>query len=167
LQKAKPTPQIQEWYDKLAPVVREAREKLRQVEPGKLALRSGCERDADGNFRLTFLWREYVVSGTDFTVRWADSGAAALLEGLMDSDSSNIVRSSAAYCLGLIGDRKAIDVLIKAADDSGLPAEVRSYAVTGLGLLADESPTPAVSMITRNNNYTIMDTFLYELFNIN
>lgn len=77
LQKTKPTPQIQEWYDKLAPVVREAREKLRQVKPGKLALRSGCERDADGNLRLTFLWQEYVVSGDDFTVRWAGSGDEA------------------------------------------------------------------------------------------
>ena len=77
LQKGKHTPQLEEWHDKLAPVVREARETLRQIKPGKLALRSGCERDADGDFRLTFLWQEYVVSGADFTVRWADSGDEA------------------------------------------------------------------------------------------
>ena len=77
LQKAKPTPQLKEWLDRLAPVVQKARETLRGVEPGKLALRSGCERDADGNLRLTFLWQEYVVSGDDFTVRWAGSDAEA------------------------------------------------------------------------------------------
>ncbi len=74
LQQGKPTPQVQEWYDKLAPVVEEARETLRQIKPGKLALRSGCERDADGNFRLTFFWQEYVISATDFTVRRSDTG---------------------------------------------------------------------------------------------
>jgi hypothetical protein len=74
LQKGKPTPQIQEWYDKLAPVVEEARATLSQVKPGKLVLRSGCQQDADGNFRLSFFWREYVVSGDDFTVRRAGTG---------------------------------------------------------------------------------------------
>lgn len=77
LQQGKPTPQLEEWYDKLAPVVREARETLRQVKPGKLALRSGCERDGEGNFRLTFLWQEYAISSGDFTVRWAGSGDEA------------------------------------------------------------------------------------------
>jgi hypothetical protein len=74
LQPGKPTPQLQEWYDKLAPVVEEARETLRQVKPGKLVLRSGCELDADGNFRLAFFWREYAVSSDDFAVRRTDTG---------------------------------------------------------------------------------------------
>ena len=74
LQPGKPTPQIQEWYDKLAPVVEEAQATLRQVKPDKLALRSGCQQDANGNFRLNLFWREYVVSGGDFTVRRADTG---------------------------------------------------------------------------------------------
>jgi hypothetical protein len=74
LQKGKSTPQLQEWLDRLAPVVERARTTLRGVKPGKLALRSGCEQEADGNFRLTFFWQEYVVSGDDFTVRRADTG---------------------------------------------------------------------------------------------
>jgi hypothetical protein len=74
LQQGKPTPKLQEWYDKLAPVVEEARATLREVKPGKLVLRSGCEQDADGNFRLSFFWREYVISGTDLAVRRADTG---------------------------------------------------------------------------------------------
>ncbi len=77
LQQSKSMPQLQEWRDKLAPVVNEARETLRQIKPDELALRSGCERDADGDFRLTFMGQEYIVSGADFTVRWAGSGDAA------------------------------------------------------------------------------------------
>ena len=69
LQRAKPTPQLQEWFDKLAPVVEEARTTLRALEPGKLALRSGCERDEDGNFCLDFLWQRHVISADDFGVR--------------------------------------------------------------------------------------------------
>ncbi|MFQ6101210.1 MAG: DUF3786 domain-containing protein [Anaerolineae bacterium] len=74
LQQGKPTPQLQEWFDRLASVVEEARAALRQIKPGKLVLRSGCEQDEDGNFRLDFFWQEYVVSAGDFTVREADTG---------------------------------------------------------------------------------------------
>ena len=73
LQQGKPTSKIQEWYDKLAPVVEEARETLKGVKPGKLMLRSGCEQDQDGNYRLVFLWQEYVISSDDFVVHWAGS----------------------------------------------------------------------------------------------
>jgi len=74
LQSGKPIPQIQEWFDKLAPVVKEARATLQTLKPGKLVMYSGCEEDTDGNFRLTFFWQEYVISGDDFTVRRADTG---------------------------------------------------------------------------------------------
>jgi hypothetical protein len=71
LQSGEPTPQIQEWFDKLAPVVEGARTALRALKPGKLMLYSGCERDSDGNFRLEFFWQEYVISADDWSVRSA------------------------------------------------------------------------------------------------
>lgn len=74
LQRGEPTPQLQQWFDRLAPVVEEARARLRRLKPGKLAMYSGCEEDADGNFRLTFFWQEYVIFCDDFTVRRADTG---------------------------------------------------------------------------------------------
>lgn len=74
LQKGESTPQLQQWFDRLAPVVEEARETLRLLKPGKLVLRSGCEQDEEGNFRLAFFWREYVISADDFIVRRADTG---------------------------------------------------------------------------------------------
>jgi len=73
LQQGKPAPQLREWFDRLAPVVEEAQAALSRIKPGKLALRSGCERDADGNFRLTFFWEEYVIFADDFAVRRADT----------------------------------------------------------------------------------------------
>ena len=74
LQKGDSTPQLQQWFDRLTPVVEEARETLCRLKPGKLVLRSGCEQDGEGNFCLTFFWREYVISADDFIVRRADTG---------------------------------------------------------------------------------------------
>jgi hypothetical protein len=73
LQRGEPTPQLKQWLDRLAPVVEGARAALRRVKPGKLVLRSGCEQDEGGDFRLTFFWQEYVISSDDFTVRRADT----------------------------------------------------------------------------------------------
>ena len=74
LQQAKPTPGLQQWLDRLAPVVEEAQARLRLVKPGKLALRSGCQRDEAGHLHLVLFWQEYVVSGDDFTIRRAETG---------------------------------------------------------------------------------------------
>ena len=74
LQQGKPIPHLQQWFDRLAPVVDKARAKLSQVKPSKLALRSGCERDGDGNYVLMFFGQEYVISSDDFVVRRAESG---------------------------------------------------------------------------------------------
>ncbi len=65
---------VQEWYDKLAPLVVEARERLREVKPSKLVMRSGCTQEPDGTFRLAFFWRDYLVRPPDFAVERADTG---------------------------------------------------------------------------------------------
>jgi hypothetical protein len=74
LQKADTTPQLKEWIDRLAPVVEESKEILQNRRPSKLVMYSGCEQDADGNFRLEFFWQGYVISVEDFTVRGARDG---------------------------------------------------------------------------------------------
>ena len=73
LQKGEPTPQLEEWFDRLASVVEEARTGLRAVKPGKLKLRSGCEQDGNGDYRLMFFGQEYVISADGFAVRRADA----------------------------------------------------------------------------------------------
>ncbi|MCP4542826.1 MAG: DUF3786 domain-containing protein [Chloroflexi bacterium] len=85
LQRGKSTPQLQEWFDKLAPVVEEARATLWTVKPGKLALRTGSERDEDGNFCLNFFWQAYVVSADDLSVRpaGADKESPSFIQSLI------------------------------------------------------------------------------------
>lgn len=74
LQKSKTTPQLKEWLDRLAPVVEEAKEALKHRKPSKLKVRSGCEQDAEGNFRIQFFGQGYIISSDDFTVRQEDTG---------------------------------------------------------------------------------------------
>ena len=76
LQKAEPTPQLKEWIDRLAPVVEEAKQTLHHRPPSKLMMLTGCEQDAQGDFRLPFFWREYVISSEDFSVHRAEDGKA-------------------------------------------------------------------------------------------
>jgi hypothetical protein len=71
LQKAETTPQLKEWIDRLAPVVAEAQESLQHRQPAKLMMLTGCEQDANGDFRLRFFWQEYVITAEDFTVQQA------------------------------------------------------------------------------------------------
>lgn len=75
LQRGKGTPQLREWLDRLAPVAQEARAALREVKPSKLALLSGCQREADGAYRLAFFWCDYLVSAEAFIIQRADTGA--------------------------------------------------------------------------------------------
>jgi hypothetical protein len=74
LRNANKTPQLKEWIDRLAPVVEEAKEVLQQRRPSKLMMYSGCQQDANGDFRLRFFWEDYVISANNFTVRRAKDG---------------------------------------------------------------------------------------------
>jgi len=80
-----PTRQLQQWLDRLAPVIEEARAALRRLKPDKLTTYSGCDQDADGNFRLAFSWQEYVISRDEFTIWRADTGEepSSLIQSLV------------------------------------------------------------------------------------
>jgi HEAT repeat protein len=86
---------------------------------------------------------------------------------LLDDATPDITRTTTAYNLGLVGDRKAIDPLWRIAMDENENSRMRKFAILGLGLVADENPEPSISKITRDNNYTIIENFLCELYNIN
>lgn len=95
---------LQEWYDKLAPRVAEARARLRQIPPAKLEIRAGCVLEPDGSFRLPFFWREYRVCPPDFVVRRADTGEepssfiqALILTYLVTADGATPSRRWVAF----------------------------------------------------------------------
>ena len=70
--------QLQPQIDKLASVVKETQEKLRHAVPAdraKIADRSGAAIDRDGNLRVEFLKREYMIDNTEWMVQRADDGA--------------------------------------------------------------------------------------------
>ena len=75
----------QQPIDKLAPVVKEAQAKLRAIDRALVAARSGATIDSQGNLRVEFLRREYVIDQVDWTVKRADDGAAppSLMQSLI------------------------------------------------------------------------------------
>ena len=70
--------QLQPPIDKLAPVVKEAQAKLRMTDRAEVANRSGATVDQDGNLRLEFLWRTYVIDQTEWTIKRADDGSTPI-----------------------------------------------------------------------------------------
>jgi len=85
---------------------------------------------------------------------------------LADRSTPDIRRLSTAYNLGFVGDQKAIDPLVAVIGSATENERVRAFALLGLGHLIDPRPVDVASAITRNNNYTILDNFLFELYHI-
>src|SRR5512136_788430 len=65
----------QQPVNKLAPVVKEAQERLRQIDRAVVADRSGATIDQDGNLRVEFLRRTYVIDHAEWSATRADDGA--------------------------------------------------------------------------------------------
>jgi len=139
---------------------------------GYCALALGMLRDGDSVGRLTRIYGSATNVEVHRFVAIAlgligDRTITTLMVSLLDKNTPDMLRISTAYNLGLIGDRKAIQPLRKIASDPTENTQLRSFAIMGLGLLADESDAPVISKISQDNNYTILDNFMYELFNIN
>ena len=66
--------QIQKWYDRLVPLVANARQQLRQIETARLVRRSGYTLAPDGSLRMTLLWQAYAIDPTEFAIRRTDTG---------------------------------------------------------------------------------------------
>jgi hypothetical protein len=67
-------PQIQRWYDRLAPVVEGARDALRGIDPADVARRAGCLYEADGTLRLVLFQEGYTIRSTDWTIHRRETG---------------------------------------------------------------------------------------------
>lgn len=64
---------MQKWYDRLAPIVERARDRLREIALPRLVQRSGCAQTTDGDLRVTFLWQEYRIRPPRYTIVRADT----------------------------------------------------------------------------------------------
>jgi len=140
---------LQEWYDKLAPLVTEARERLRSADPSRVVVRSGCTLEADRAFRVPFFWRDYRIAPPDFVVQRADTGAeqtsfiqALILTYLLTADGTTPSGRWVAYH-GLPGGMfyaqafrgYAEERLVRELGDAG-PSAFRAAAqrLNGVGL---------------------------------
>jgi hypothetical protein len=84
--------------------VADARERLREIAPSRLAKRSGCTQDPDGALRLTFFWQAYVLRPPVWTVEQVDTKAepsdfvqALLLTYLVTADGAALSGRWIAY----------------------------------------------------------------------
>jgi hypothetical protein len=76
LERDESSAQLRKWLDRLVPLAEQARAKLAGTTPEKLLMRTGCDRDGEGRYRLRYFDREYTVSPADFEISRADSGEA-------------------------------------------------------------------------------------------
>ncbi|HSD85571.1 MAG TPA: DUF3786 domain-containing protein [Anaerolineae bacterium] len=77
--------QLQPQIDKLAPVVKEAQAKLRTIDRAVVAAHSGATLDRQGNLRVEFFRRKYVIDQTEWLVTRGDGEVApsSLLQSLL------------------------------------------------------------------------------------
>lgn len=68
--------QMQRWYDRLTPLVADARVRLQAIAPARLARCAGCKRGPHDTLEMEMLWQQYVIELPRFEVRCADADRA-------------------------------------------------------------------------------------------
>lgn len=95
-----------------------------------------------------------------------DREAVQLISDKAKKEKNPFVEQSLLYSIGLVGARSDIDFLAHITEDSREPAYVRSYGTIALGMLGDPLPVPEMALVTEESNYTIVSTFLNDIFSI-
>ncbi len=96
-----------------------------------------------------------------------DRSFAKEMYALLDRSTPDMRRISTAYNLGIIGDQRDVEILEDVVEKTDENSRLRALAVLALGHLADTAPFPVISLVTLDNNYTILENFMYELYNVN
>ena len=119
------------------------------------ALANALRRDANESVREMAAWS---LSESERSSGAADALAAAL------HDASVAVRRTAAWSLGNIGDRRAVEPLVAALADAN--ADVRARAVWGLGNVSPrEAPRQLVAML-RDTDPHVRELTAWALYEI-
>jgi hypothetical protein len=92
--------------------------------------------------------RSVAVAELSFT----DSLAVAPLIAVLKNDSKSCLHSAAAYALGIIGDKKAVEPLIKALNDT--VSDVRWGAASALGKINDaRAVAPLIKVLADEDSF--------------
>ena len=94
----------------------------------------------------------------------SDPKIGEALQSISGPDREVTTRSTAAYGLGLVGDRKAIPLLCTMMNRPGEVDLVRAQAVYALGMLCDQIAEPTPTAYARDHNYTLNLPFVPELY---
>jgi HEAT repeat protein len=95
-----------------------------------------------------------------------DAGAVPTLLQTLEQAQSQYEVSSTVQALGLIGDRTAVDPLVKLFGDPSQVPLRRGFAAVALGLLAEKSELPWNAVFTVASNYRAKTPALAEIFDI-
>jgi HEAT repeat protein len=95
-----------------------------------------------------------------------DKDVVTLLAGTMEKTDSAYVLGSTAIALGLIGDRNAIDPMVRIAGNPDVKKIGRALATVGLGIIGDKDPLPRLTRVSEDNNYRAKADFMQELLTI-
>jgi len=82
-----------------------------------------------------------------------DKGAVEVLAGQLADAKGLATQASLSSALGFIGDRRSIEPLVGMLKDEQLTERARGFAAAALGIVADRSPLPWNSTISRDLNY--------------
>ena len=103
---------------------------------------------------LGFLWSGYATTIND-VYRWeAEGNIECLIAALKDKDSD--VRNAAAWSLGRLGDKRAVEPFIAALKDKD--SNVREAAAEALGELGDKRAVkPLLTALKKDKDSNVRD----------
>ena len=82
-----------------------------------------------------------------------DKDLVPKLAGLLVESKGLATQASLSEALGLIGDHRAVDPLVKMLENEDLMPRARGFAAAALGIVADKEPLPWNSKISLDLNY--------------
>ncbi len=88
-----------------------------------------------------------------------------LIDTMAKTDSAYVLGSS-AMALGLIGDRNAIEPMVKLSGNPEAKKIVRALATVGLGILCDKDSLSRLTRVAEDSNYRAKVDFMAELLTI-
>ena len=75
--------QLQKWYERLASLVSSTQKGLSEMDPARVARRSGCTLDAAGSLRLTFFRQPYTVRPPDYAIQHGEETPTTFTQSLI------------------------------------------------------------------------------------
>ncbi len=90
------------------------------------------------------------------------SASASLLASKLATARSSYAQASIAHALGRIGDARSIEPLVELLEDRDQSDQVRAFAASALGRIADSTALPLGSLYTLGTNYTAAPLSLFS-----